>query len=220
MEPYRIIDVSMWMDAFTFTDDQEVEVAGPFNRVGGSNPEFVYDLKLCTQSGTHIQGAHYFRADGKRIDQYPLSAFEGEALVIDIPKRGMDTTEVELAEKIDHYDLSGKILILRTGHMEEVIHTGILDQAARPGLSLEAARYLAEAKGIKMIAIDSVGVESRTTRNYEVNHYLCGKDVLILEGLVNLAAVTKQEVFLEAFPIKIRGVEGTPCRAIIKEPIS
>jgi kynurenine formamidase len=82
---------------------------------------------------------------------------------------------------------------------------------------MEAAVYLAEIKRIKMIAIDSVGVESRMTRNYEVNHYLGGKDVLILEGLMNLFAVSQQEVILEAFPLKIRGVEGTPCRAIIKE---
>jgi kynurenine formamidase len=207
----------MDMDAFTFQDDQAVKALGPFNRIAGNNPEYVYDLNLCTQSGTHIQGAHYFRADGKRIDQYPLSAFEGEAVLVDIAKRGVDTTESEMIRLVDHLDLREKILILRTGHMEEVVQTGILESASRPGLSLEAAVYLAETKRIKMIAIDSVGVESRVTRNYEVNHYLCGKDVLILEGLVNLRAVSKQEIFLEAFPLKILGVEGTPCRAIIKE---
>ena len=207
----------MDMDAFTFQDDQAVKALGPFNRIAGNNPEYVYDLNLCSQSGTHIQGAHYFRADGKRIDQYPLSAFEGEAVLVDIAKRGVDTTESEMIRLVDHLDLREKILILRTGHMEEVVQTGILESASRPGLSLEAAVYLAETKRIKMIAIDSVGVESRVTRNYEVNHYLCGKDVLILEGLVNLRAVSKQEIFLEAFPLKILGVEGTPCRAIIKE---
>lgn len=209
----------MWMDAFTFASDQEVRVSGPFNRVGGNNPEFVYDITLCTQSGTHIQGGHYFREEGKRIEEYPLSAFEGEAFLVDITKRGTDTTQVELAQIIDGIDLRGKILILRTGHMEEVIKTGKLESVSRPGLSLEAAVYLVETKGIKMLAIDSFGVESRATQNYDVNYYLCGKDILILEGLVNLAAVSKREVFLEAFPLKIRGVEGTPCRAIIKEPI-
>jgi kynurenine formamidase len=209
----------MWMDAFTFASDQEVRVTGPFNRVGGNNPEFLYDMILCTQSGTHIQGGHYFRAEGKRIEEYPLSAFEGEAFLIDITKRGTDTTHVELAQIIDGSDLRGKILVLRTGHMEEVIKTGKLESISCPGLSLEAAVYLAETKRIKMLAIDSIGVESRATQNYDVNYYLCGKDILILEGLVNLAVVSKREVFLEAFPLKIRGVEGTPCRAIIKEPI-
>jgi len=219
MKPYRIIDVSMWIDAFIFSSDQEVRVTGPHNRVGGNNREFVYDLTLCTQSGTHIQGGHYFREEGKRIEEYPLSFFEGEAFVADITKRGTDTTKEELARIIDGIDLRGKILVLRTGHMEEVIKTGKLESASRPGLSLEAAVYLAETRGIKMLAIDSIGVESRTTRNHDVNYYLCGKDVLILEGLVNLAAVSSREVFLEAFPLRIRGVEGTPCRAIIKEPL-
>jgi kynurenine formamidase len=41
----------------------------------------------------------------------------------------------------------------------------------------------------------------------------------LLEGLINLKEVKSRRFFLEAFPLKIRGVEGTPCRAIIKEPL-
>jgi kynurenine formamidase len=219
MIPYRIIDVTMWMDNYTFQNDQVFSVKGPFNRIIGDNPEYVYDLYLCTQTGTHIQGGHYFRKNGKRIEDYPLTAFEGKAFLIDILKRGEDITKSELIQRIGNINLQHKILILRTGHMDEVIRTGKMENAARPGLSLEAAVYLAKTKKIKMLAIDSVGVESRITKNYDVNWYLCGQDVLILEGLINLSAVSKQEVFLEAFPLKIRNVEGTPCRAIIREPI-
>ncbi len=69
-----------------------------------------------------------------------------------------------------------------------------------------------------MIEIDSIGVESRKSKNFQVNKYLCSEGVLLLEGLFNLNAVHKRKIFLEAFPLKTSGVEGTPCRAIIKEP--
>ena len=214
---YRLIDVSMGMDEFTFEGDQPFELAGPYNWVPGGNPEFVYDFKASTQTGTHIQGPHYFLEHGRTIETFPLAAFEGWATVIDIEKRGRDTTREDLLQQLEHLDISGEIVLLRSGHMEEVIASGTLDPLRRPGLSLDAAHYLVEEKRIRMLAIDSVGVESRVTSNYDVNVYLCRHDILILEGLVNLASIRESRVFLEAFPLKMRGVEGTPCRAIIKE---
>jgi len=218
MSNYRIIDISQWMGDFDFPGNGAFRIMGPFNRVEGSNPEFVYDVEMCTQSGTHVQGPHYFLETGRRIDAFPLESFEGEAILVDMEKRGIDTTRDELFEKIAGENLAGKILVLRTGNMEEIVATGEIDPKKRPGLSLEAAEYLAEQR-VKMIAIDSVGLESRMTSNYEVNKYLCSRGVLILEGLINLSAIPGRRFFLEAFPLKIRNVEGTPCRAIAKVPI-
>ena len=104
-------------------------------------------------------------------------------------------------------------------NMDGIIKTGKVDNQQRPGLSVDAARYLVLEKQVKMIAIDSLGIESRSSKNYEVNTWLCKHQILILEGLVNLQSITRQQVFLEAFPLKIKDVEGTPCRAIIKEAL-
>ena len=101
--------------------------------------------------------------------------------------------------------------------MERVIASGVLEPGDRPGLSLEAARWLAADSGVRMIAIDSVGVESRTTSDFDVNVLLCHAGILILEGLVNLDALGPGPLWLEAFPLKVRGVEGTPCRAVVKD---
>jgi kynurenine formamidase len=73
--------------------------------------------------------------------------------------------------------------------MEEIIESGSVDSTKRPGRSLEAAACLAKDCGVKMIAIDSVGLELRTTENYEVNKYFCEKKVLLLEGLVNFQEI-------------------------------
>ncbi len=206
------------MDDFQFPGDAPVEVTGPFNFVGGSNPEHVYHLSTPTQAGTHVQGPRYFLADGATIDRYPLGAFEGEAVLVDITERGVDTQLDDLRAAVGGRSLSGRILLLRSGHMDELIASGAgLDPATRPGLSLAAARWLADHSGVRMVAIDSVGVESRVTADYDVNVVLCEAGILILEGLVNLAAVNTGRLWLEAFPLKLRGVEGTPCRAIIKE---
>jgi len=214
---YRIIDVSIWMDSFEFPGNPEWNLQGPFNRVPGKNPEYVYDFNLCTQTGTHIQGPHYFTKNGKKISEFPMDSFEGWAHILDVNKPGADITSDELKEQLHDVDLNDKILIIRSGHMEELIKRKKIDPARRPGLSLEGARYLSEEKGIKMIAIDSLGVESRKSQNFEVNVYLCTKEILILECLSNLYKIKSDKIWLEAYPLKISGVEGTPCREIIKE---
>lgn len=80
-----------------------------------------------------------------------------------------------------------------------------MDPENRPGLSVRAAEWLATESGLSMIAIDSIGVESRRTRDCEVNVILCRGGVLILEGLVNLHRLGPGLLHLEAFPLKLRG---------------
>jgi arylformamidase len=213
----RLIDVSQDMGAFRFPGNPPVEARGPFSRVEGPAREYVYDLTLCTQSGTHVQGPHYFLPEGERIDAFPLEASQGEATVLDLKRRGADTTGADLEAWLSAEERDLPALILRTGHMEEVIAAGRLDPARRPGLSLDAALFLAERTRIRLVGIDSVGLESRVTRAFEVNRLLGSRGFLILEGLVNLGALSRRRVHLEAFPLRIRGVEGTPCRAVVRE---
>jgi len=211
-----LVDVSQGMEEFVFPGNPAVSKKGPFNRVTGKNREFVYDLTFCTQSGTHIQGPHYFLEKGKTIDSFALEDFEGPCVIIDLEKRGTDTTAKELESLIRPRERRLPVLILRTGHMEEVLATGALDPLRRPGLSLDAAIFLTERTSFRMIGIDSVGLESRNTENFEVNLHLCRRGILILEGLVNLYAVKQRHAYLHAFPLKLQGVEGTPCRAVLR----
>jgi arylformamidase len=215
---FRLVDVSHWIEDFVFPGNPGFEKTGPHNRVSGENREFVYDLSFCTQSGTHIQGPHYFLEEGQTIDLIPLEYFEGSCLLVDLEKRGTDTTAQDLETLIAPGERRLPVLILRTGHMEEVLSSGNLDPSRRPGLSLDAASFLTDRTSFRMIGIDSVGLESRRTKNHEVNLHFCRRGMLLLEGLVNLHSVRSRYAFLHAYPLKVRGVEGTPCRAVIREP--
>ncbi len=213
---YRLVDVSMWMDAFVFPGDNPVTIEGPFDFVGTSNPEWVYQFTSPTQAATHIQGPHYFLEHGATIDSFPLNRFEGWTYVVDIEANGADTTAAELETGLGSAHLDGNFVLFRTHHMDTLVSGVPLDAATRPGLSVDAAQWLID-RGVTLVAIDSVGVESRSSENFDVNVLLCQNDVLILEGLVNLDSIPDR-VWLEAFPLKLRGVEGTPCRAVVKIP--
>ena len=214
---YRLIDISCPMEAFTFPGNPAVTVSGPFNRVPGNNPEFVYDVVMCTQSGTHIQGAHYFIKDGFKIEQYDIDRFDGPGILVDCRFVDTDVNVDFLKEKLGSLKLADRIILLRTDYFDNLVksHTS---HPSRIGLSMLAANYLVEQK-VKMIGIDSPGVESRVTKNFEVNRFLCERNVLLLEGLMNLSAIQSQNFWVSCFPLKLSGVEGTPCRAVVREYI-
>lgn len=215
MRRYRLVDLSLSMAAFVFPGNPPLSLKGPYNRVDGDNREYVYDFQLCTQSGTHIQGAHYFSGSGKTIDAYPLERFEGWAHVVDVQPNGEDITAAQLEAALGTVEVSDGIVVLRTGAMENLLRTGAVNRRLS-GLSLEGAKYLCDVKKVKLLAVDAPGLESVHSRHHEVTVYLGTRDVLILEGLCNLQALRGGQVFIEAYPLKIEGVEGTPCRAVAK----
>lgn len=213
----RIIDVSQGLGAFAFPGNPGCIPEGPFNRVDGTNREYVYDLKICTQSGTHVQGPHYFLADGKRIENFPLEQFQGTACLLDVRSDGVDTTRADLELALAEFEELPEIVVFRSGNMERIIEAQEIVPEERPGLSLDAAQYLVQETPFKMLAIDSIGFESRETSNYEVNKLLCEHGILLLEGLVNLYSINTKYFYLQAFPLRIEGVEGSPCRAVVWE---
>jgi arylformamidase len=221
-----IIDISTKMDErmFTFPGNTPFSKIGPYTAVSGKYREFCYNLTMTTQTGTHIQGPHYFLSDGKKIDDYPLETFEGEVIIIDLV--GFSIIDKELLsvkigdEKIDR----GKVILLKTGFMERIAQNkqentfteknNILLE--KPGITLSGADHIAKLAP-KILGIDSFGFEVPNATDFEVNHFFCQKGIILLEGLINLNKV-KTGAILEAFPLPIPNVEGTPCRAIARNP--
>jgi arylformamidase len=224
--PGKRIDVSLRLpeEALTFLGDTPVGVDGPYSHVPGEVREFCYALSMSTQSGTHVQGAHYFREDGKTIDQYDLARFEGPCHVLDCVGRRVIDRDFLLVS-LPAGDLSDLILLFHTGFIETLLASrsgperrlGEEVLREKPGLTLEAAGLLVE-RGCRLLGIDSVGFELYPTQTHAVNRLLCEHDVLLLENLRHLDRLPREGGWLECFPLPIAGVEGTPCRAIVKIP--
>ena len=225
-DDYDLIDLSLELneDGIFVPGDCAPKVRGPFSFVPGEHREFVYEVEMSTQAGTHIQGQHYFVEDGKKIQQYPLDRFEGPARVVDC--RGTNRIEADfLRRALPETRLDALMLLFLTGFTAELLarkstRGGPLvfdDLADKPGLTAEAAYFLVE-HGARFLGIDSVGFEPYPTNDHAINRLLCAHDVLLLENLTRLELVPETGAWLECFPLPLPGVEGTPCRAIVKIP--
>jgi arylformamidase len=174
---------------------------------------------LGTHIGTHADAPRHFIPNGKTIDEIPLEVLIGPATVADFAGC-RPLQEIAIAEL--QSKLGGKVparLILRTGWSEYFGDMKFYNEY--PFLSEDAAKWLVE-KGVQLIAMDTPSPDnpahSRGTPKDSPNHkVLLGAEVVLVEYLANLKALTASEVELIVMPLKLKGCDGSPARCVAIE---
>ena len=160
----------------------------------------VYNLTvfdMCAHNGTHIDAPFHFIKDGKTVDKLPLESFVGMAYVAE--HSGIVTAEdaVKIIEKAKSQNEDSAKRILIKGDVE---------------VSLEAAKVFASSN------ILLLGNESQTVgpqdAPMDVHLELLSAEVVLLEG-IRLDSVQEGVYFLNAAPLNLSGVDGSPCRAVL-----
>jgi kynurenine formamidase len=86
-----------------------------------------------------------------------------------------------------------------------------------PGMAEDLCRFFSE-RGVKAVGTDTVSADLGQKDNVKVaDHghqtYFLPRDILIIEGLLDLAKAPAQFYFV-ALPLKIRGGSGSPLRPV------
>src|SRR5438105_100789 len=79
---------------------------------------------------------------------------------------------------------------------------------------LETLRWLVP-RGIRLLGIEAFDFDAAP--DYAGHRFLLERDVLIVEGLVNLAALSASEAQLYVVPLRLRGTGAAPCRVFAVE---
>ncbi|HKC41362.1 MAG TPA: gluconate:H+ symporter, partial [Gemmatimonadales bacterium] len=167
---------------------------------------------LGAHSGTHIDAPMHFVAGGAPIDQVPLAPLLGAARVIDIP----DSVQAIDAAELSRHDWRGaKRVLFRTrstlrGWMDSV--TFHRDFAY---IAPDAAQLLADG-GVVLVGVDYISAEQFGAAAPRTHQILLGRGIPIVEGL-DLRPVQAGDYDLIVLPLKVRGHEGAPARAIVRK---
>jgi arylformamidase len=204
----KIYDISMTLEPgmLVFGGDPPFEVSNPLQIAKGD----VCNLSIFSfgsHAGTHVDAPRHFVEKGATVEQLGWEHFMGPARVVEIPGKELITAEDLRAKSLGEE----KILLLKTRNSRLIEHREF--DPTFSGISLDAAQYLAEA-GIRTVGIDYLSLERFGSQEFEVHHALLGKGIVILEGL-RLAEVPPGNYHLVALPIKIKGGNGSPVRAIL-----
>ena len=182
---------------------------GRYNSEGYNSTRFLMEA----HTGTHIDAPLHFIPDGAPIDSIPLDRFYGVAKILrfDVEPRGQQISCEELKKRCPALK-GGEILILDTG-----VHRyfGKPDFFSRyPILTIEAARWLVERE-IRALATDLPSLDPVGSKNAPIHHIILGAGIPVIENLANLHMLPDDaNIFFIALPLKLRGREGSPCRAI------
>lgn len=151
-------------------------------------------LKMCAHNGTHMDAPRHFLDEGKSIEELPLDQVMGSCAVLEY------NGELDGVTAADIIEGKGKKLLFKGSTV----------------FTEEAAKAFVQA------GVELVGVESQTVGPEDapaaVHQILLGAGMAILEG-VCLEEVEPGDYFLCAQPLKLRGCDGAPCRAVLIDGI-
>lgn len=165
---------------------------------------------LGAHSGTHVDAPMHFVADGAPVDRVGLAALVGPARVIQIA----DSVQAIDAAELNRHEWRGAArLLFRTrstgrGWMgSAVFHRDFAYVAP------DAAQLMADA-GVKLVGIDYISAEQFGAPAPLTHRTLLGRGIPIVEGL-DLSEAPAGDYDLIVLPLKVRGHEAAPARAIL-----
>jgi kynurenine formamidase len=178
-------------------------------------------MLITEHTGTNVDAPRHVVPDGKTLDDLPLDAFMGPAVVLDLrhvaPMTAISAEDIQEAEaKCSRPIQRGEIVLLMTGfddrgwETKPSLYDTYLKQ--RPTLSVEAAEYLI-GKGIKALGSDTHGPDA-SAPTMPLHSLLLGEGVILIEALSNLTEIQAERCLFIGLPLKITGGTGSPVRAI------
>lgn len=181
-----------------------------FERVHDPTTHFhLTRIQLGSHAGTHIDAPAHLLPGGATVDAIPLNTLIGPCRVIDL--RGQ--AGAISASTLNASGLNGvQRLLLRTDNSRLWQQDGFVENYV--GLTPDAARFLVEC-GIRLIGIDYLSIEPFEGMG-EAHRILLEASTIILEGL-DLSNVSAGDFELICLPLKLVGLDGSPCRAVLRK---
>ena len=166
-------------------------------------------LALSVHNGTHVDAPFHFQAEGATIDRLDLARFVGPARVIDA--RGAPELTENLFAGLSSETLSVTPRVLfRTDTWKDPT----VFPSSWPLLSPTLPAWLA-ARGVTLVGLDVPSVDALASPELPRHHQLQAAGILILENLdLRDAEVGVYELL--ALPLKIRGGDASPVRAVLR----
>ncbi|MFF0905193.1 UNVERIFIED_CONTAM: cyclase family protein [Kocuria sp. CPCC 205316] len=213
----RLVDLSHPVEAGmqVFPGDPPVD-----SRLAASVPRDgfqVAELHLSTHSGTHVDAPLHTVDGGPAVDELDLSRLVGPARIVHVP--GLQEHEVVRWEHVRAQleDVrAGTIVLFRTDWSR---HFGTPRYLAHPVLDVEIAEHLLSA-GVQVLGTDTLNPDrtpdagSTGPLELPVHAAVLGAGGAIIENLTNLHTVDWPNPLLSALPLRLRGLDGSPVRAV------
>jgi arylformamidase len=155
--------------------------------------------------GAHADAPIHYHSEGVSIEKRSLDYYVGDVQVVEVKIKNGDRIKPEhLTSKIER----PRVLFKTNSfpHPNRWNHDFC-------SFDSSMIQFLAD-QGVKLVGIDTPSVDPETDKELLAHKKIFENDMAILEGLV-LTHVAPGFYFLSALPLKIKGSEAAPVRAVL-----
>lgn len=211
----KIIDLSCTYKSGQIAGNPERHPVVALNRMGkiedvGFNTS---SILLGSHTGTHIDAPLHFFADGTPIDKMDLNLCCGPVTVVDF-------RQFEPGSRVEPKDVSGLKVSSRMLFVFgwDRYYDSPQYQKDWPCFSLEAVQFLYD-KGMRLMVMDTISPDCAakgSPKDFQIHKTFFPKGVTFIELIVNTRAIDFSiDYQLFALPLKLQGLDGSPCRVIL-----
>jgi arylformamidase len=213
----KIHDVSVTLEAgipiwpgnpaFELVRVQDIDQGGSSN---------VSKLSLGVHTATHVDAPIHFIPGAAGVEKLPLALLTGPATVYAVTLTPADEGHITAAALQRANIPAGAIRVLVKTWNSELWKQGPHEfRADFAGISADGAQWIVDNK-IGLIGVDylSVGPKGAGRPTHEI---LLNAGVVVVEGL-NFSEVEPGNYDFYCLPLKLKGSDGAPARAILIEP--
>lgn len=165
-------------------------------------------MHLGNHTGTHIDFPAHVIDGGKTSSDFPIQDLIGSALIIEVPETQRSITKEFVSSQDSIYQ--NDFIFFKTANSKISKQAEFTEQYVY--IEPDAAQVLVQ-KGIKIVGIDYISVDSYQAQTLPVHHAFLSKDILIVEGLeLQGAPLGRCKVYI--IPNNIPNMDGLPVRVI------
>jgi kynurenine formamidase len=219
----RMLDLSRALEPaenqhpwFRYVPTVESIVTDPESRPPEGRWYVVTQLQMSGHAGTHVEAPLHAVAGGKSIGELPIESFFGDAVVLDLSHvpwaAAFDLDAMCAAAERAGGVRPGDIVFLRFDWDRRKGDLGHRPPYPTP----EALAWLVN-QGVKLVGIDSPGLEVPGHPALVNHHLLLDRGVPLIESLARLDELRYSRILVFALPLPAVGTDAIPLRVLAFE---
>lgn len=210
----KIFDISRTLSAEVPPWPGDVPFRYQLNgRIAEGSSVNVGSISMSLHNGTHGDASFHFDYDGWTMEQAALETYFGPAVVVDLTERfaggAMPHIQIADLEAVGDELRDAPRLLLKTGVWREPDVFPKQIPVIAPGV----AEWM-KSMGVNLLGLDLPSVDEIEAKRLVNHHALGAAGISIIESL-DLNAIAAGRYNLIALPLKIKGGDGSPVRAIL-----
>jgi arylformamidase len=170
----------------------------------------ISSVSFISHTGTHMDAPCHFIKEGQSIDAIAIERLIANPIIIKLAPKERNIKIEDIMPYSNRIN-DKTVLIIDTGIDKKYGTKEYFNDF--PTLTKEAASWIAE-RGPAIVATDAPSVDPVIAKDKYIHQILLDMNIIIVECITNISLIRENEHICIFMPLKIEGIDGSPCRAI------